>query len=120
MNKPNSKKRVATKKVVKKAVSKKTVVKTPKIYVIRAKNAGVFYGEIVKFDPKTLVGTFKNLRRIYSWKGALDVITISKKGIDVSSQLSCTNNGTSTISEIIEFHSVSKQALIILNSIPDA
>ena len=88
--------------------------------IIRADRAGVFLGKIIESNGSTLI--VSNVRRLYYWSGALDVITISLSGVSkpanckFSAQLG--DNDKSTILNVIEHHPVSESALQQLNAIP--
>lgn len=88
--------------------------------IIRADRAGVFIGKIVENKGNELVVT--NVRRLYRWYGALDVITIAHSG--VSSPSNCKfsaqlgDNDKSTILNVIEHHPITESALLTINAVP--
>lgn len=88
--------------------------------IIRADRAGVFIGKIIEQNGSTIIAT--NIRRLYRWFGALDVITIAYSG--VSSPSNCKfsaqlgDNDKSTIFNVIEHHPISESALNTINSVP--
>lgn len=90
-----------------------------KFHIIRAEKAGVFMGKIKEANGSTL--QVANLRRLYRWSGALDVITIASEGVSgtgckFSTQLG--DNDISTIYNVIEQHPVSEKALTSINNVP--
>ena len=52
----------------------------PKV-VIRSDRAGIFYGDLEKFDPATSVVTMCNCRRIWYWSGARSLSQIAQEGV---------------------------------------
>lgn len=90
-----------------------------KFYIIRAERAGVFLGKIKEADGPTL--QVSNLRRLYKWSGALDVITIASEGVSGSGCKFSTQMGDgdlSTIFNVVETHPVSEKALTSINNVP--
>jgi hypothetical protein len=90
-----------------------------KFYIIRAERAGVFMGKIKESDGSTL--QVSNLRRLYRWSGALDVITIAAEGVSGSGckfSLQMGDNDLSAIYNVIEQHPVSEKALESINKVP--
>lgn len=88
-------------------------------HIIRADRAGVFIGKIVEEKGATLIVT--NARRLYYWSGALDVVTIATNGVSkpsnckFSAQLG--DEDKSTILNVIEYHPISENALLTINSV---
>jgi len=91
-----------------------------KFYIIRADKAGVFMGKIA-FIEGTTIG-INALRRLYYWKGALDVSQLAKQGVTnpnsckFSEQLEDTD--LSIVTNLIEFHPMTEKAIKSLNSVP--
>lgn len=90
-----------------------------KTYIIRADKAGVFMGKIA-FIEGTTIGV-NGLRRLYYWRGALDASQIAKCGVTApkdckfSEQLN--ESDTSVITNLIEFHPMTDEAITSLNSV---
>lgn len=93
--------------------------KDQKFYIIRAEKAGVFIGKIASVNGTTY--TLTNLRRLFYWRGALEVITIAAEGVSdlsnckFSAQLG--DNDVSTIHNVLETHPLSEKALEIINKV---
>lgn len=88
-------------------------------HVIRAERAGVFIGKIKSAINDTVEVT--NIRRLYRWSGALDVIQIAAVGVSGSGCKFSTqmgDNDVSTIYNVVETHPVSETALQSINNIP--
>jgi hypothetical protein len=91
---------------------------TNKFYVIRAERAGVFFGKILSVEGDTL--QVSNLRRLYKWSGALDVIQIAADGVDGSSckfSVQMGDNDKSAIMNVIEFHPASEKSIQSINNV---
>lgn len=89
-------------------------------YIIRADKAGVFMAKIESMDGAT--ATCNSLRRLYYWKGALDVTQIAANGIQpaeskLSVQLS--ENDKSIIFNVLEIHPASEEAVESINATPE-
>ena len=93
--------------------------KEAQFHIVRAEKAGVFIGKIISKNGSTY--EMSNLRRLFYWRGALEVITIAKEGVSdlsnckFSAQLG--DADISTILNVIETHPVSEKALEIINSV---
>lgn len=90
-----------------------------KFYIIRAERAGVFMGKISEIDGSTL--QVSNVRRLYKWSGALDVITIASEGVSGSGckfSIQMGDEDLSTIYNVVEHHPVSEKALQSINNVP--
>lgn len=94
-------------------------MKKDQFYIVRAEKAGVFIGKIVSVVGTTY--TLTNLRRLFYWRGALEVITIAAEGVSdlinckFSAQLG--DEDISTVHNVLEIHPLSKKALQIINSV---
>ncbi len=89
-------------------------------YIIRADKAGVFMAKIESLEGTTAV--CNSLRRLYYWKGALDVTQIAangitKEGSKLSVQLS--EKDRSIIFNVIEMHPASEKSVESIKSIPE-
>lgn len=91
-----------------------------KFYIIRAEKAGVFMGKISFIDGSTI--GVNSIRRLYYWKGALDVTQLAKSGVTqprqckFSDQLAETD--LSVITNLVEFHPMTDEAVQSINSVP--
>lgn len=91
-----------------------------KYYIIRAERAGVFMGKISFIDGCTI--GVNSIRRLYYWKGALDVTQLAKSGVTqpksckFSDQLS--EDDLSVITNLVEFHPMTEEAVQSINSVP--
>lgn len=54
-------------------------VKAPRKYIVRARDAGVFYGEIVERTHDEI--TMKNVRKLWHWNGACAVEQLALEGV---------------------------------------
>lgn len=94
--------------------------KDNQFHIIRAEKAGVFIGKITSVVGTTY--TLTNLRRLFYWRGALEVITIAVEGVSdlanckFSAQLG--DNDVSTVHNVLETHPMSEKALEIINKVP--
>ena|ERR1700748_2191111 len=94
-------------------------MKQEQFHIIRAEKAGVFIGRIKSTEGTTYKVT--NLRRLFYWRGALEVITIAAEGVSdldnckFSAQLG--DSDVSTIHNVLETHPLSKKALEIINKV---
>lgn len=92
-----------------------------KFYVIRAEKAGVFMAKIESIENGTAV--VNSIRRLYYWKGALDVTQIAANGVsnpqDCKFSVQMTENDKSTIFNLIEFHPASDKALKSIQSVKE-
>ncbi|MBP9988460.1 MAG: hypothetical protein KBT46_03085 [Ruminococcus sp.] len=50
-----------------------------KMYIVRCKNAGVFFGEVVKSDAESV--EMKNVRKLWYWDGACAVEQLAMDGV---------------------------------------
>jgi len=92
-----------------------------KFQIIRAEKAGVFIGRIIRSTKDAMV-LATNVRRLYSWSGALDVTQIAKDGVNpsgckFSAQLG--DEDISTIFNVVEIHPISLKALQSINAVPE-
>lgn len=89
-------------------------------YIIRADKAGVFLAKIENIIDKD-TAVCHSVRRLYYWKGALDVTQIAAKG--VSSPKNCkfsvqlSESDKSTIFNLIEYHPASDAAVKSIQSV---
>lgn len=72
--------------------------------IIRATNAGVFYGEVdLEKDVKGQTVTIHNCRRIYYWEGAATISQIALEGVKVPRECKFTVYvPTIIVNEVIE------------------
>lgn len=93
--------------------------KDNQFHIVRAEKAGVFIGKIASVNGTTY--TLTNLRRLFLWRGALEVITIAVDG--VSDLINCKfsaqmgDDDVSTVHNVLETHPVSEKALEIINKV---
>lgn len=91
-----------------------------KFYIIRADRAGVFMGKIDSINGTTI--SVRAIRRLYYWRGALDVTQLAKcgvsnpKGCKFSEQL--LDSDLSVVTNLLEFHPMTDEAVESLNSVP--
>lgn len=99
--------------------NQKKMKKDQQFHIVRAEKAGVFLCKIASKDGSTYEVT--NLRRLYYWKGALDVSMIAAQGVSNPSECKFSvqlgDDDRSTIHNVVESHPVSEKALEILNSV---
>ena len=90
---------------------------TNQFHVIRAERAGVFIGKIKSIEGSTLHVT--NIRRLYRWSGALDVIHIAADGVSGNCKFSVQlgDEDVSTIFNIVEYHPCSEKSIESINNI---
>ena len=69
---------MATKKTVK-AESTTTVKSDKDLYIVRATQAGVFFGEIEKKNDRSIV--MRNVRKLWYWDGACAVEELAVNGV---------------------------------------
>lgn len=52
-------------------------------YIIRTKNAGVFFGEVAKQENTTagVIMTIRNCRRLWYWNGAASLSQLAMEGV---------------------------------------
>lgn len=87
-------------------------------YVIRAERAGVFIGKIKSVEGSTLQVT--NIRRLYKWSGALDVIHIAADGVSGTGckfSIQMGDEDISTILNVAEYHPCSDKSIESINNI---
>lgn len=89
-----------------------------KFHVIRAERAGVFIGKIKSVEGSTLHVT--NIRRLYKWSGALDVIHIASDGVigtGCKFSIQMGDEDVSTILNIVEYHPCSEKSIESINNV---
>lgn len=96
---------------------KKQTFDQSKFYVIRAERAGVFIGKIKSVEGSTL--QVSNIRRLYRWSGALDVIHIAAAGVsgDCKFSVQMGDNDLSTIFNAVEYHPASEKSIESINNV---
>lgn len=98
----------------------KELFDTNKMYIIRAKDAGVFMGKIVSIeeDKKMIVS---GIRRLYYWSGALDVTQLALEGVTnpdgCKFSVKMNDADLSGLSEYIEYHPMTETAINSINSV---
>lgn len=94
-------------------------MKKGQFHIIRADKAGVFLARISSSEGSIYQVT--NLRRLYSWSGALDVSMIALEGVTNPSgckfSVQLGDDDISTLHNVVEVHPVSEKALEILNKV---
>lgn len=101
-------------------MSTKSFFKKDKFYIIRADKAGVFMAKIVSMDGST--ANVNSLRRLYYWKGALDITQIAANGVASSGNKFSTQLGESDesiIFNVIEMHPASEKAIKSIQSVKE-
>lgn len=95
-------------------------MKKDQFHIVRAEKAGVFLCKILSKTGDTY--TVSSLRRLYSWRGALDVSMIAKEGVSAPTQCKFSvqlgDEDISTIHNVVESHQVSEKALEIIKAVP--
>lgn len=91
-----------------------------KMYIIRAKDAGVFMGKIVSIGPEKKM-MISGIRRLYKWSGALDVSQLAFEGVTnpggCKFSVRLDDSDLSGVSEYVEYHPMTESAINSLNSV---
>lgn len=100
--------------------SNRTLFEKDKFYIIRCDKAGVFMGKISFVDGHTI--GVNALRRLYYWKGALDVTQLAKSGVSQPRQCKFSEqlaeSDLSILNNLVEFHPMTDEAVNSLNNVP--
>jgi hypothetical protein len=91
---------------------------THKTVMVRSRDAGVFFGQLVSTDDSTV--TLKNPRRVWYWKGAATLSELATKGPGSPKQCKfpAPTEGNHTVLGVCEIIPVTAEALAVLNAVP--
>lgn len=93
----------------------------PNKSIIRAKNAGVFYGEVVAREdaPNGVNVTIRNCRRIWSWSGAASLSQLAMEGVKRPKECRFTVVVPEMeVMEVIEIIPCTEEACGVIDSVP--
>jgi len=83
-------------------------------YIVRARGAGVFYGQIKERNGKEV--TMTNARRIYFWSGATDCSQLAAEGVKNPQSCKFTIAVDDVVLlDVVEIQSCTARAVVSLN-----